>query len=271
MFNCLLVGAGNKACLSDAPGTGNEHKYLSYCHAIKDNPNFAISEIYDINAEATALAYNIWGDGNGKHIDIGIVASSDDSHYNALKSLATMDVKLVIAEKPLCNTVAQAREIVELYRRKGIPLMVDYTRRFIPRWRAIKDDIDEGLYGRFIKGYCYFNRGWEHTASHFIDQTLWYNGNLDNIEIHEVESTYQWVYQWGLFYENNFASEHAVNIRYSKVDTIYDNHLKYLMQNALNFLQGNEPLFCTGEDALKALEETMRIKGVANAYSIDRI
>lgn len=87
MYNVLLIGAGNKGCLSDAPGTGNEGKYLSFCHAIKDNPNFAISEIYDINAEATALAYNIWGDGNGKPADVAIIATPEGRGRDAYKVL----------------------------------------------------------------------------------------------------------------------------------------------------------------------------------------
>lgn len=271
-YSCLIIGCGNKGVGSDAPGTGNEKKFLSYAHAIVDHPFLEISEFYDINAEHTRYAYDTWGEGNGKDAEIAIITTPDDCHYEWLKALAqSSKLRLVIAEKPLCTNVNQAREIVKMYNDKHIGLAVDYTRRFIPRWRSIKDDIDEGIYGKFIKGYCYFNRGWSHTFSHFADMALWYNGSLKNIDVHEVESTYQWVYQWGLFYENNFASEHAVNLKYEKVDTIYDEHTKLVMANAYNFLERNEPLFCTGEDALKALEETIRIKGVTNGYSIDRI
>lgn len=270
MYNCIIIGCGNKGATADVPGIPNAGKYLSFAHAIKDHPAFAISEMDDTDPKAIERAYRTWGDGNHKLLDVAIVTTPDNTHYKVLMDLLRYNLRLVICEKPLCETVEQARKIVNMYREAGIPILCDYTRRFIGKWRSIKDDIDEGIYGKFIKGYCYFNRGFLHTCSHFIDQALWYNGSLKNIEVQEVESTYQWVYQWGLFYENNFASEHAVNLKYEKVDTIYDNHTMLVMENAFNFLERNEPLFCTSEDALKALEETIRIKGVADAYSIDR-
>lgn len=261
MYNCLIIGCGNKGATSDAPGTPNGHKYLSFAHAIKDHPAFAISEMDDTDPKAIERAYRTWGDGNHKLLDVAIVTTPDNTHYKVLMDLLRYNLKLVIAEKPLCETVEQARKIVNMYRDAGIPLMVDYTRRYIPKFREAYDKIDQGIFGKFLKGYCYFNRGFLHTFSHFADLALWYNGSLKNIEVREIEPCYQWAFQWGLFYENDFISEHAVNLKTEKVSTIYDNHLKYVMENAYNFLERNEPLFCTGGDALKALEETIRIKG----------
>jgi len=190
-----------------------------------------------------------------------IITTPDDSHYEYLKMALETDVKLVICEKPLCKTVAEAEEIVLLYKQKGIPLLVDYTRRFIPEIRENKREIEEGKYGKFIKGYLYFNRGWEHTASHFVDMCLWFNGSMENIEITEIETDYQWVYQWGLFYEKYFVSEHAVNFVKEKVDSKYDRHLYLVMDNAYQCLeQHSDYLFCTGEDGLRALIEMERIK-----------
>ncbi len=263
-YNVLIIGAGNKGALSDAPGSGNEHKYLSYAHAVKDHPGFELCGFSDYIAHKRYEADKIWQPSGIKDFNdlIIIIATNDDVHYENLIEYSKRKPILVICEKPLCTDVSQAREIVELYKSKGIPLMVDYTRRFIPKWQKIKVDIDAGLYGKFIKGYCYFNRGWKHTASHFIDHALWYNGTLDNIRIEKVEATYQWVYQWGLFYEKDFAYEHAVNFTKEKVDSIYDKHLWYVMDNAYNFLEGKEPLLCTGEDALRSLEETYRMMEV---------
>jgi hypothetical protein len=38
------------------------------------------------------------------------------------------------------------------------------------------------------------------------------------------------------------------------VPEYYDNHMKYVVDNAYNFLEGRESLKCTGEDALRSLE-----------------
>jgi len=264
-YKAVIIGAGNKGALSDMPGSGNEHKYLSYAHAVDDHPGFELSCIVDREPGKERLADNIWKPKHmsrssvelkGLRFDVAIITTPDETHYDVLKQLADYPLKLVICEKPICTNLQQAREIVELYRKKNIPILVDYTRRFIPDYRMRKAEIDAGNLGKFIEGYCYFNRGWLHTASHFIDMALWYNGSLDRITIHEIPTDYRWVYQWGMFYEKDFASENAVNfVKNPHVDTMYDKHLYYVMDNAYNFLEGKEPLFCTGEDALRTLEE----------------
>ena len=270
-FKTLIIGAGNKGAIADLPGTGNEGKFLSYAHTIKEHPGFGNFHIYDSDKSKMIKAAKTWSIETVLchswqsyiacyPIDIAIVATPDENHYEILKQLANYPLKLVICEKPLTTDLDQAREIVELYKSKRIALAVDYTRRYIPEWQEAKAEIDSGKAGKFLKGYCYFNRGWLHTASHFIDLALWFNGNMDNIIVREVPTDYRWVFQWGMFYENQFYSEHAVNFaKNSKIDSIYDQHLYYVMDNAFEFLEGRQKLICTGEDALRALEECYKL------------
>jgi predicted dehydrogenase len=268
-YNVLIIGAGQKGALADAPGSGNEHKYLSYAHAVREHPGFENLTFAGMDSDKGYQAVKIWGGmnwfmSNGYMVpsdtDIAIISTPDETHFGILKRLSHYPVKLVICEKPLCTDLQQAREIVKLYRQKNIPLLVDYTRRFIPEYRQMKAQIDAGDWGKFLNGFCWFNRGWLHTASHFVDMALWFNGSLDKIMIHEVPTDYRWVYQWGMFYEKDFASENAVNfVKNPHVDSIYDKHLYYVMQNAYNFLEGKEPLLCTGYDALMALEECYKL------------
>ena len=273
-FKTLIIGAGNKGAIADSPGTGNESKFLSYAHAIKEHPGFELIGFVDSDISKTVKAtkiYGGWGAENIKfiehehiNIDVAIVSAPDETHYEILKRLANYPLKLIICEKPICTNLEEAREIVKLYKSINIPLMADYTRRFIPHWQEAKAEIDSEKAGKFLKGYCYFNRNWLHTASHFIDLALWFNGNMDNIIVREVPTDYRWVFQWGMFYENQFYSEHAVNFaKNSKIDSIYDQHLYYVMDNAFEFLEGRQKLLCTGENALRALEECYKFMEVS--------
>jgi len=258
MYNVLIIGAGNKGSLSDAPGSGNEHKYLSYSHAVTDHPGFELSGYMDILPEMKHNAQKIWRV-NNQPADVVVICTPDNSHYEYLLSALDMKPKLVICEKPLCDNSLEAAEIVDLYSGQAVPLMVDYTRRFIPEFQNIKQGLQSA--GDFIEGFCYFNRGWEHTASHFIDTALWFNGNLDHITIKEIQTDYRWIYQWGLYYERDFCSECYGNpLKGYKVPEIFDGHLYYVMDNAYNFLRGKEKLYCTGEDGLRAIQETERRK-----------
>ena len=261
-YNVLIIGAGNKGALSDAPGSGNEHKYLSYAHAVKDHSGYDLIGFYDISEQQRINGILKWGIKCTWGIPhVVVIATPDDSHYDYLVEYADhkrAKPRLVICEKPLCMTSQEAQEVIQLYQQKSIPLMVDYTRRFIPKYREVQQKIAAGLYGQFIEGYCYFNRGWEHTASHFIDLALWFNGSLDNINIREIKTDYQWAFQLGLFYERDFFAEHAPHYG-DKIEPAFDKHLWYVMDNAYKFLEGKEHLYCTGEDGLNALTETERL------------
>lgn len=258
-YTVEIIGCGNKGCLADAPGSGNEAKYLSYAHACKEHPGFEIAGFIDIDKSKVEYAEKLWH--CTKRIpDIWIISSPDNSHYGVLKEAAEHHPLMVICEKPLCETVEQAREIVELYKTKGIPLMVDYTRRFIPYWKERQKESQSA--GKFLNGYCYYNRGALHTLSHFCDLALWFGADINKIHVQKMPTDTRWVFQWGLFYENDFFSEHAVNFtKNPKVDSIYDMHLMHVMRNAYHFLEGTEQLFCTGQDALNALEATYQIMG----------
>jgi hypothetical protein len=258
-YSVEIVGLGAKGAMADAPGTGNEHKFLSYAHVCNEHPGFDIAGFVDVDGNKADNAEKLWR--CSKNIpSIWIIASPDNSHYEVLKEAAEHYTLMVICEKPLCETIEQAQEIVELYKAKSISLLCDYTRRFIPYWQERQAEAQRA--GEFLSGYCYYNRGALHTLSHFVDLALWFGADIDKIHVQEVPTDQRWVFQWGLFYENDFFSEHAVNFtKNPKVDSIYDRHLMYVMENAYNFLEGKEPLRCTGEDALKALEATYQIMG----------
>jgi len=267
MYNCVIIGAGNKGAFADIPGSQNFYKYLSYAHAIRDHPEFNLLGFVDIDEKKGRDAAKAWRCeyiGNdimnlNQSVDVIIITTPDDAHGAPLFGASYYNPKLVICEKPICDNYKDAEWLTLKYFNKNIPLLVDYTRRFIPKYRYFYDNLSEK--GKFIKGYLYYNGGLLHTASHFIDLALWYGCDMDKIEIVEVDASYKWIFQWGLFFENDFISEQAVNLKNTKVDTIYDNHMWYVMNHAWDRLENNVNLYCSGDDALKALEYTLKIGG----------
>ena len=190
---------------------------------------------------------------DGLGADVAVVTTPDNAHYDVLKQLAEYPLKLVICEKPLCTDLQQAREIVELYKAKGIPLMVNYTRRFLPYYQKWKQRFDSEELGKFLFGYNYFNRGWIHTATHCIDMVLWFKGNMDDFYIYECPDADFRIWDTAMFFEKG---EHFRETRIGNMPVweYYDKAHWYVIKNAYNFLEGKEPLKCTGEDGLRALE-----------------
>lgn len=259
-YNVLICGAGGQGALSDAPGSPNENKYISFAHAFCDHEGFELCGFYDKDGEKSVKAIEAWAGAayccinhaiEFDRIDIAVVATPDNSHYDILKQLAKHPLKLVICEKPLCTDLQQAREIVKLYKGKGIPLMVDYTRRFIPELQELKQRYETGEFGKIQEITCAFNRGFIHTGSHLIDFIRWFfNGDL--LHLKEAQNQGYRIWQIQLFFEKYFWQEQRIGDM--PVPSYYDKHMWYVAENAYNFLEGKEPLLCTAEDALKALE-----------------
>jgi len=255
-YNVLIIGAGNQGALADAPGSGNEYKYISFAHAFRDHDKTNTIIFLDKSFKKAKCAADVWeASWTNKPISdlyvqktfyysIAVISTPDDTHYEILKQLAEYQLKLVICEKPLTTDLQQAREIVELYKAKGIPLMIDYTRRYIPELQELKQ------HGKPTLATCDFNRGWLHSASHAID---FFNMlEADNIRINEIPINSIRIWNIHLYWNNHHWQEQRIGNM--PVPNYYDKHMWYVVDNAYNFLEGKESLRCTGEDALKALE-----------------
>jgi predicted dehydrogenase len=297
MYKGLIVGCGNQGCLADAPGSGKEYKYISFAHALTKHFGFKLAGFVDIDYERAKKAQSIWGGipyhsigeaftnntfetGNTvsgycleapaskaegvftkENIDVAVVATNDNAHYEPLKKLAQYPLRLVIVEKPICEDLRQATEIVKLYKDVGIPLAVNYTRNYQPYYENIKQKYKNGEYGKLIHISAKYNRGLIHTGSHFSSFLDWMFG-LDNlidlaadIKVTEVKVDYR-VWQIELFFEKYHWREEMVGDQ--PVWDYRDNDSWNVVDNMYMFLKGQQDLKCSGIDALSALETCYR-------------
>lgn len=251
MWNVLIIGAGGQGAFADAPGSGNEDKIISYAHAFSNMKHAFETYIMDTNTLKMREACKIWGlkEYECRHYDVVVIATPDNVHYGNLMDTLICKPKLVICEKPICTGLQQAREIVALYKEKGIPLMVDYTRRFIPELERLKER------GQPEYATCEFNRGFLHTGSHAVDFFLWLNAK--NYRLIEVPIEGCRIWKLSVFWKDSGWIEQRFYDM--PVPSYYDYHMKYVVENAYNFLEGKESLKCSGEDALKTLEITYKL------------
>lgn len=245
----LIIGCGGQGAFSDAKGSGNEHKTISFAKALKENGDFEVY-YFDKDLSKVSKAIEIW-EGywhTQESYDVVIISTPDDTHYESLIETIKLNPKLVICEKPLCNSVSEAKEIVKLYEEIGIPILVDYTRNFIPELIQLK--------GRKpIEAICYFNRGWMHTATHGI--SFFEMLGIKNYSLVEMPEGERY---WNIeikFEDGSLWQE--LRIGDMPVPSYYDHHTKYVIDNAYNFLEGKEELKCTAQDGLKALEIMERL------------
>ncbi len=93
--------------------------------------------------------------------DIGLVdiSSSGDTHHEF--ALAALEAgKHVFCEKPLANTLSEAREMVEAARRAGTVNMVCHNYRRVPAVQLAKRFIDEGRIGEIRHWRAVYLQDW---------------------------------------------------------------------------------------------------------------
>lgn len=197
-YNVLIIGAGNIGAFFDTPAST---RVLTHAHAFYKHDGFRLLGFVDVDEGRAQKAVSLWG---GKvfssiaeafqreKVDIVCCTVPDDHHYPILKELCRYPLMLVFAEKPLAKTLGQAEEILRLYQERNISLTVNYTRRFVPEFEKIRDDIQKGLYGDYLTGTGYYGKGIMHNGSHLIDLLRFFIGEIKAVTpINSVSDFYQ--------------------------------------------------------------------------------
>ncbi len=174
-YNVLIIGAGRIGALFDFP---EKKEILTHAHAFSSFDGFNLLGFYDTDIKKTQIAAERWKVKafesleeafNSFRIDVVCVAVSDDQHYFVLKKLANFPVGIIFVEKPLAKTLEEAGEIMSFYEEKKIPVAVNYSRRFIPEIERLKNEYDDGKYGRYVSGTGYYGKGVLNNGSHLLD------------------------------------------------------------------------------------------------------
>ena len=100
-------------------------------------------------------------------------------------------VKFIFLEKPAVRTPEEADEVRTLYGELPIRVQVNYTRRFVPEIRRIREAIRSGNYGAFLTGTGYYGKGLLHNGSHMVDLLQFLVGEVGNVaKISEITDFY---------------------------------------------------------------------------------
>jgi len=105
-------------------------------------------------------------------IEAIINTTPNDVHLETTRAAADAG-KHVFLDKPIANTVAEARAITEACRKAGVVLALGYQRRRESQFRWIKRQIDEGALGKLVNAEANISRdrlgkvdlsSWRYTA-----------------------------------------------------------------------------------------------------------
>jgi myo-inositol 2-dehydrogenase/D-chiro-inositol 1-dehydrogenase len=141
-----------------------------------------------------------------KDIDVIDIASPNDTHQEIAVAAAKAG-KMVMCEKPLGRTAAEAEAMVKAVESAGVPNTVWYNYRRVPAVTLIKQLVDEGKFGRIFHYRAKFLQDWTISQdlpqggeglwrldvsvagsgvtgdllAHNIDTALWLNGPIAEV------------------------------------------------------------------------------------------
>jgi predicted dehydrogenase len=148
-----------------------------------------------------------------RDIDLIDIASPNDTHAEIAIAAAKAG-KMVLCEKPLGRTGAEAKTMVDAVESAGVPNMVWYNYRRVPAVVLLKQMLDEGRFGRIFHYRSNFLQDWTISRdlpqggeglwrldvsiagsgvtgdllAHNIDMALWLNGPI--VEVTAMTETF---------------------------------------------------------------------------------
>lgn len=189
IYNVLIIGAGKIGAFFDSPESDN---ILSHAHAFTKHAGFNLAGFVDTDLDKAGKAAYIWGGRAFENIkeafeketiDLAVVAVPDELHYSCLKELSGYPVKVIFAEKPITKSISEAEDILKTFKGKEIGIVVNYTRRFVPEFERIRDNIQKGSYGEYLTGTGYYGKGLLHSGSHLIDLLMFFIGDIKETKL----------------------------------------------------------------------------------------
>lgn len=111
--------------------------------------------------------------------DIVSIATNPDSHALLVKLAAMYKTPAIVCEKPIAETIKQAKEMIRVCKKNKCLLFINHLRRFDPllwKWRI---KIKKNLIGDIIQGNCYYYNGLFNNGTHSIDLLRFFLGKID--------------------------------------------------------------------------------------------
>ena len=103
------------------------------------------------------------------NVDIVSIASNNESHVKILKDLLSYNLKYVFCEKPLSNDLEGLNQVHSDYKKRKIPIYVNYFRKWDKEFIKIGSIIKKTKQDDLVKIEINYTKGLIHTGTHYLD------------------------------------------------------------------------------------------------------
>ena len=157
-----------------------------------------------------------------KKIDLVVIASPTHSHFKTIKKIFKFyKPKIIFCEKPFCDNLSHAKKILSLCENKKIKLLVNYLRRADSRILNLR----KLLNNKKNKMKVFYSKDILTNASHFIDLSIYYFGDIEDIFVEKNKS--KKIISFEIKFQNNSVVFKKVGIKNKLRNTFLIENDKY--------------------------------------------
>ena len=185
----LIVGCGRIA--GGYNRSVSDPKVQTHALAYIRHPSYELVACVEPDVAKRTEFMKVWGVPEGydtldaalKDADYDIVSlcSPTGTHIAALERLLDSSVRAVFAEKPLDGAVEKARALGARFDARGIPVAVNFTRRYYASLRAFRDEVAAGVHGALSSATVWYTGGVLNNGSHMVDLVTYLVGEVPDI------------------------------------------------------------------------------------------
>ncbi|PHR99319.1 MAG: hypothetical protein COA68_08830 [Oceanobacter sp.] len=190
MLRVLIVGCGRIA------GGFDEHRgstlfALTHAGAYSKRDDVRVVACVDTNLELAKAFGQRWNIPTiysslmeipcTEQFDIISVCVPTTFHEETILKALEFSPRALFIEKPISMSAANSAELISRCKDKGIPVLVNYSRRWDTQVNTFFDELRSGKYGELRSVVAIYNKGIRNNGSHIIDLLFNLFGTLQPI------------------------------------------------------------------------------------------
>jgi predicted dehydrogenase len=178
-YQVLIVGCGNIAGgfdMKSAPGT----LPLTHAGGYTSHGGFQLRACVDPDFDRRRSFAAHWGVGAQAsdlvslcpavgEFDVISICSPTSLHHEHLAQAIDLRPKVIFCEKPLTADASSAEQFVEDCGKRGVTLVVNYSRYWDPSLSALIQEVHEGRWGEVRSAVAHYNKGILNNGGHMVE------------------------------------------------------------------------------------------------------
>tara|TARA_Y100000996_G_C22477235_1_gene624693 strand:- start:181 stop:1113 length:933 start_codon:yes stop_codon:yes gene_type:complete len=186
MIKAALIGCGRIGYSFEKDKISGDS--LSHFHELNKNEDIQLEAVVDSEFETIQHISNKYKIRTYRdhqelikshNLDLIVIATPDETHFDIAIDVLKNSPKLVFIEKPLAKNTEQVNNIINLYKKNNIKIMVNFSRRFFDPFMTWKEMISNS--SLVIKNIILKYTGTLiHNGIHFLDLMIYFFGRPDS-------------------------------------------------------------------------------------------